>query len=444
MTDLLLQRLRAADGQTALVHRDTPVTYQALCEEIERLNVLFTLQGCRHTVVCLVGDYSLTSIAALIALWQLGNVVALLSHRLPTQEQTLTALAQATFRVQISDSGYLKIARTEARVESPMLVAMNRIGEAGVIIFSSGSTGAPKASVHRAAPLLEKHAEQKRRLRSISFLLFDHIGGLNTLLYILSNGGTLVIPTSRSPEVVARAIAVHSVQTLTTSPTFLNLMLINDTLERHDVSSLEVINYGSEPMSEATLQRLSDALPHVRLSQAYGLTETGVINSRSKASNSNWIALGGPDCEVRVVDGLLEVKTATSMVGYIGLESPFTDDGFFRTGDAVIQDGDYLRIIGRQSDLINIGGEKVYPAEIEHVLHIMEGVIDVVVSKVEHPLIGHMVAAHFRLSQDEALDTFRKRLFAFCSDKLAPVQIPRKISVTTQALHNERFKKVRH
>jgi acyl-CoA synthetase (AMP-forming)/AMP-acid ligase II len=108
-----------------------------------------------------------------------------------------------------------------------------------------------------------------------------------------------------------------------------------------------------------------------------------------------------------------------------------------------VRDGELFRIIGRQSELINVGGEKVYPAEIERVLKDLDGVIDVTVSRGEHPLVGHIVTATFRVAAPEPLDAFRQRLYAFCSGRLPAARIPRKIRITTEPLHGERFKKMR-
>jgi long-chain acyl-CoA synthetase len=70
-------------------------------------------------------------------------------------------------------------------------------------------------------------------------------------------------------------------------------------------------------------------------------------------------------------DGLLEIKAKSAMRGYLNAESPFTPDGWFKTGDAVEVDGEYIKILGRKSELINVGGEKVYPAEVESVIQLM-------------------------------------------------------------------------
>ncbi len=131
------------------------------------------------------------------------------------------------------------------------------------------------------------------------------------------------------------------------------------------------------------------------------------------------------------------------MLGYLNAPSPFTSDGWLPTGDAVDVDGDYLRIRGRQSEIINVGGEKVYPAEVESVLQSMEGVKDVTVSGETNPITGHMVTARLRLTTTETLSEFRKRMRLFCRDKLPAFKIPQKVVLVDEEMHGERFKKMR-
>jgi acyl-CoA synthetase (AMP-forming)/AMP-acid ligase II len=118
-------------------------------------------------------------------------------------------------------------------------------------------------------------------------------------------------------------------------------------------------------MPDSTLWRLHAAFPRARLQQTYGLTELGVFQTRSLASDSAWVKVGGDGVETKVVDGELWIRCRYAMLGYLNAPSPFDEDGWFPTHDRVLVDGEYLRILGRDSDLINVGGEKVYPAEVE-------------------------------------------------------------------------------
>ncbi len=324
-----------------------------------------------------------------------------------------------------------------------MLLRLKQEQRPGLVLFSSGSTGKSKAALHDLLPILEKFKVRRHTRRAITFLLFDHIGGFNTLLYNLSNGGCTVTVQDRRPETVCRAIAEHGVSLLPTSPTFLNLLLVSEAHRKHDLSSLEVVTYGTEVMPQSTLDRFHAAFPNVRLQQTYGLSEIGIMRSKSKSSDSLWVKVGGEGFETRIVDGLLEIKAQSAMLGYLNAPSPFTEDGWFMTGDAVEVDGEYLKILGRRSEIINVGGEKVYPAEVESVLQLMDGVDDVVIFGEPHPITGQVVSARVKTSQPEALADFRKRMHAYCRGKLQRFKIPQKVVLVDDAVHTERFKKIR-
>jgi len=122
-----------------------------------------------------------------------------------------------------------------------------------LILFSSRSTGESKAAVHDLVPLLEQLKTERPALRSIAFLLFDHIGGFNTMMHMLSNGGCLITVQGQSPDGVCRSIARHKAEVLPTSPTFINLILLREAYKRHDFSSLKVVTYGTEVMPDSTL-----------------------------------------------------------------------------------------------------------------------------------------------------------------------------------------------
>jgi acyl-CoA synthetase (AMP-forming)/AMP-acid ligase II len=205
-----------------------------------------------------------------------------------------------------------------------------------------------------------------------------------------------------------------------------------------------MVTYGTEVMPESTLRRFNTLFPHINLLQTYGLSEVGILRSKSKSSDSLWVKVGGEGFATRVVDGMLEIQAQSAMLGYLNASSPFTADGWFQTGDAVEVDGEYIRILGRQSELINVGGEKVYPAEVESVLQLMEGVTDVMVSAEPSPITGHLVKAKVQLQTGETVGEFRKRMWTFCRDKLPKYKIPQKVVLVTQEIHGERFKKMRH
>ncbi len=155
------------------------------------------------------------------------------------------------------------------------------------------------------------------------------------MLYTLANGGCLVTVHDRNPDAVLQAVENHRVELLPTSPTFLNLMLLSESYRRYDLSSLQTITYGTEPMSDTVLKRLHKLFPQVALRQTYGLSEVGILRSKSSSSDSLWIKIGGEGYETRIVDSILEIKAKSAMLGYLNFPTPFTADGWFNTGDAL-------------------------------------------------------------------------------------------------------------
>lgn len=442
--DYMRERFAEAGESDALIWRDEAYSYAYLDRELQSsIDVLEVAEVEAGTVVSLEADFSPKSIAMLLALIERGCIIVPLSSSVEAKKPEFRETAQIELIITIDDTDYVDVATTGVVVDHEILIGLKSKGHPGLVLFSSGSTGKSKAAVHDFVPMLEKYKVPRHSLRTITFLLFDHIGGVNTLLYSLSNAGCVITVSDRRPETICRAIQNFQVELLPTSPTFLNLLLVSEAYANHDMSPLKIVTYGTEVMPESTLQRFHALFPEVRLLQTYGLSEVGILRSKSKSSDSLWVRVGGEGFETRVVDGMLEIKAKSAMLGYLNAPSPFTEDGWFITGDAVLVDGDYLKILGRKSELINVGGEKVYPAEVESVIQLMEGVEDVAVKGRPHPMTGHIVSACVRLSTDESLAEFRRRLNEHCRDHLQRFMIPQRVELVDESMHGERFKKMR-
>ncbi len=432
---------RTAD---AIIWRDRAFSFRWLRdtvrEWIRRLENSMVTPG---SVVSLEGDFSPNAIGLLLALVAQRCIVVPLTTSVEAKKPEFSAIAEVEAVARVGDDDEVRLSRTSRIAQHALLGRLKERGRPGLVLFSSGSTGKSKAAVHDLGPLLEKFKVKRRQLRTMSFLLFDHIGGVNTLLYTLSNAGCVVTVQDRRPEAVCEAIEKWRVELLPTSPTFLNLFLLSDAYKRYDLSSLKMVTYGTEVMLGSTLRRVREVLPRVELVQTYGLSELGILRSQSKSSDSLWMRVGGEGFDTRVVDGLLEIKARSAMLGYLNAPSPFTEDGWFRTGDAVEVDGDYIRVLGRRSERINVGGEKVYPAEVENTLQAMDGVRDVAVTGERNAITGQVVTARVRLDTAETVAEFRTRMRAFCESRLARFKIPQKVVLVADELRSDRFKKIR-
>jgi len=442
--DFLLEIFRSNAQEDALVWRDQRVDYGWLLDAFVKWQQrLDEEQLPLNSVVSVEADFSPQVVALLLALIERNCIIVPLTSSVEQHKPEFREIAQVEAIVEIDAQDNARLRSTGVSADHEILGTLKERRRPGLVLFSSGSTGKSKAAVHDFVPLLEKFKIPRNSLRTITFLLFDHIGGVNTLLYNLSNGGCIVTIQDRKPDVVCAAIEQYRVELLPTSPTFLNLLLASEAYKKHDLSSLKLVTYGTEVMPESTLRRFNSLFPEVRLLQTYGLSELGIMRSKSKSSDSLWVKIGGEGFETRVVEGLLEVKAQSAMLGYLNAASPFTEDGWFKTGDSVEVDGEYMKILGRQSEIINVGGEKVYPAEVESVLQTMDGVEDVAVSAEANPISGQIVKARVNLTSDESLPAFRKRMRAFCKGKLSRYKVPQKVLIVNESLHGERFKKMR-
>lgn len=428
----------------ALIWQGGSYSYGWLAEKVDEWSNELERRGVQSgAVVAVEADFSPDSVALLVSLLARNCIFVPLTTSVRAKRDEFLNVCQAEHIVQlVGDNPAHFEHRSDCQTHAFYDTLRDR-GAPGLVLFSSGSTGTSKAAVHDVVPMLEKFKRTRHRRRSISFLLYDHIGGFNTLLYNLSNGGCIVTVPSRDPETVLRSIQDNRVDLLPTSPTFLNLILLSEAYKRYDLSSLRLVTYGTEPMPESTLRRFHEILPEVELLQTYGLSEVGILRSKSKASDSLWVKIGGEGFETRVVDGLLEVRAASAMLGYLNAESPFTEDGWFRTGDAVLVDGQYFRILGRVSEIINVGGEKVYPAEVESVIQTIEGVCDVEVYGEANAIMGQVVCARISTGPTADARSLRKKIKRECRQQLEPFMVPVKVEIADKSLHGERFKKQR-
>ncbi len=440
----ILEKMRSFNEEIALVNNEKNYNYIEIIEEyLKCKNFLAGSCSIPNPIVALVADYSPSSIAMMLALMEINATIVPLSKTIIDIDKYLQ-IAECEYLLDMRTNDYYFIKKTKNTVTKPILLQLKKEDTSGIIFFSSGTTGEPKAAVHKLLPLLEKFKKEGKKLSSMTFLLFDHIGGFNTLMYSLCNGSKLVLLKNRDPQEICRLIEQHKIELLPTSPTFINLLLLNKSYNDYDLSSLKVISYGTEPMPESTLKALHTLFPHLQLKQTYGLSELGIMTTKSLASDSLFIQLKEDEhLQYKIKDDILFVKTSSPMLGYLNASSPFDEDGFFNTQDKVIVEENYLKILGRISDIVIIGGEKVYPIEVESVFLSFPKILDISIYGIENPIMGKVLEAKVKVHQENNNREFIKELRVFAKNKLESYKIPAKFILTEDNLHSARYKKQR-
>ena len=338
-------------------------------------------------VVALIGDFNARSLATLLRLIDRGAILVPLTEATRPEHQYFFEAAAVDFVIE----GSSPHRRNDVPSAHPLLTELRHSGHPGLVLFSSGTTGRPKAILHDFTYFLARYRTPRPTLRTLNFLLFDHIGGINTFFHTIFNGGQVVAPSGRTPESVVDNIFQYRVDLFPTTPTFLRLMLLEGVLDAKKLEHLKLITYGTERMDQPTLDRLCEALPHVDFRQTYGMSELGILRVKSQARNSLWMTVGGEGVETKVVDEVLFIRSANRMLGYLNAQSPFDADGWYDTGDLVEQEGRFLKIVGRSKQVINVGGVKVLPSEVERVALLHPDVLRAKAQGVPNPLTGQHI-----------------------------------------------------
>lgn len=432
----------------AVIAGSREVSYGELTALIDGYFEQLQAQVPAQSITAIVSDYSPEAIALFFALVRLEAVIVPMTLTTDDELQQKLEESQADFKLSFDDGLDLQI-EAVAKAESDkreLIIALRKQNANGLILFSSGTTGKPKAMLHNLDNLIDAHfGKRSKSTRILVFLMFDHIGGLNTLFGTFAVGGTLIIPNNRDPAHIGELIEKHGIRALPASPTFLNLMIINGVHETSDLSSLKLISYGTEAMPEALLQRLRTIFPRTKLLQTFGTSETGIAKTQSLSSDSTLMKITDPDYEHKIVDGELWLRSKTQISGYLNEGGDkFSDDGWFKTGDLVeTADDGYLKIIGRKTEMINVGGEKVLPGEIETALLELDEVLDCTVYAKPNPIMGQAVAADVVMREKASNREAKKIIRDACRDKLAAYKLPSIVRVVDATQVGARMKKVR-
>lgn len=401
-------------------------------------------QVVRGTVCGFIGEYSPQVCALIFALMQAKAILVPFTTAIEHELSEFMAIAGVECLFMFGDDDSWTYEKCSGSVQNELVVSFEARDVPGLIVFTSGSTGKPKGILQDCERVMRKFVDSRQGWRTILFLMLDHFGGFNTLLSSFAYGGMGVCLPDRNPECVCRVIEQSRATLLPTTPTFVNLLIASRCYRNFDLSSVRLITYGTEVMPATTLAKVREMFPNAQIKQTYGLSELGVLRSKSESDDSVWVKIGGDGFETKIVNDILWVRSEANMVGYLNAPNPIDADGWMCTGDHVEVRGEYMRILGRKSEMINVGGQKVFPVEIENVLLEADNICEVAVIGVPHPVMGHVVKARVSLIEPEDHHQLVERLRKFCIQRMARYKVPVKFEIVTKEHQsNLRFKKIR-
>lgn len=412
-----------------LIHNGTGLKFSEIATQ-NQIDLSLVKKG---DVVALIGDFNPPSILTLLKLIDLGVIIVPLTIETAPEHEYF--FESAFVDVVIKDG---HVQRRTHNQTHEFISMLKKRGHAGLVLFSTGTTGRPKAILHDLTLFLKRFETPRPTLRTISFLLFDHIGGINTLFHTLFNKGVVIAPEGRTIESVLETCRKYDVEVLPTTPTFLRMMLMSGAIPDKVPSCLKLITYGTERMDQPTLDELCRLLPNVDFRQTFGMSELGIVRVKSEARNSLFMKVGGEGVETKVINDILQIRSQSRMIGYLNAPSPFDAEGWYDTKDVVEEKSGHYKITGRISDVINVGGLKFMASEVERIALEFPDVSLVKVIAKQNPITGQHVELIVQPIPTSILN--KGDLISYLKSKLQPHMVPKRIRVEDVSV-GHRFKK---
>lgn len=320
------------------------------------------------------------------------------------------------------------------------------------IIFTSGTTGAPKGA-------MTTHAQNVKVFESFTNAIgmnendrylvvnpfFHSFGYKAGWLSCLIKGAAIFPLAVYDPKDVLERIERDKITVMPGAPTIFQTLLAHPDLEKHDISSLRVATTGATTIPVNLIRAMHEDLAIDDVFSAYGLTEsTGVVSLCQKGDDFETIATTCgrplPGTELRLVDdegrdvgsgeaGEIWVRGFNVMQGYLDMPEAtaetITAEGWLKTGDIGTQDAKgYIKITDRKKDMVIVGGFNVYPAEIEKALLLHPNIADVAVTGVPDERFGEVTHAHIV----KAGELTKEALISWCRENIANYKVPRGVS----------------
>ena len=329
--------------------------------------------------------------------------------------------------------------------------------ELGILCYTSGTTGAPRGVMIRNAALVRNAGTFAQLFQSgpdsataVVCPLFHNTGYNDGLAHMLLVGGRVDVPRRFDPAATARALADGRYPFLIGVPTIYHRMLERLEANPPPAGSMPWFAYGGAPMPAALATRLAAVVPGARFVNVYGMSEATSITHyapwRPGPRDVTAIGVAVPGTRDRIApDGELQVDSPTAMVGYWRADAATRakrDGPWLRTGDLARRGADGLvRIVGRVDDLINRGGEKIAPLEVESAIGAHPDVMEASVVGLPDRDLGEVVAAAVVARRGSALDA--AELGRFLAERIADYKAPRRVRFLSTLPRNENGKVLR-
>ena len=297
------------------------------------------------------------------------------------------------------------------------------------VMFTSGTTGAPKMVAHTLAALTGAIKPMGEGVTWGTFYDIRRYGGLQIFLRAALGDASLILSdASESIADFLTRLGRDGVTHLTGTPSHWRRALMSPMIGRIHP---RYVRLSGEIADQAVLDSLKARFPDAALGHAYASTEAGVgfeVTDGLEGFPASFVGGSGP-VEMRVVDGTLQIRSSRTASRFIGSAETLVQDGFVDTGDMVeLRNGRYY-FAGRRGGVINVGGLKIHPEEVEAVINRHPAVRLSRVLGRKNPITGAIVVAEVVLDDESDRATIQEEILRNCRANLKPFQVPAMVRV---------------
>ena len=447
LEDPIREAIGLVPSRVALIVDADEITFAELGSAIDRVaGALSAADVSIGDRVPLVASSGLLATATVLACARIGAAAAPMSARATANEVEVMARAAGCGAVAVAEREVADRVREATGVKPLSDEILEGAGETPprvsvadedvcIVLFTSGTTGVPKPVPFshgvlggRVKAFAQPPDPAAPTLVSISCVPFHHVAGLVGVFVGLAGGNSVALQRRFDAGAWLRLVGQRRVNRVFLVPTMLHRILDHPDTATADLSSVQLITYGAAPASPELIARARDVFPPTTVFlQVFGQTETlgGVVAlgpGDEEAAKNGSVGKAMPGVDVRVVDPSTGADLPDGEVGEFWARAPHTaTPGWIRSGDLIRRDPDgYIYAVGRMSDVINRGGEKIDPAEVEGALRSHDAVVDAAVVGFTDPDLGENVGAVIVPSRPLDVEDLRKHVRA----RLAPYKVP--------------------
>jgi long-chain acyl-CoA synthetase len=458
IVDFLKNSANKYPKKIALISENNSYTFSELWKLVQSFSLPLELIN-QENVISLISENSASFVIAYLGIMNLGKTVHLVSPEISEMNLTNQITSSNSSMIISSDTVFNKISKFNS-IKIPIFhltdIPKNsnsfssKSNEIAYLIYTSGTTSEPKGVGinHSIVEFTTKNIVQILNYSNSDIdilpLPLHHSFGLGCLHVSLFVGSTLILLKNSSDlQNILDTIKKYNATTLAAVPaTLLKFLKFNENNLKDYFSNVRLVITNTTKISINTIENFKKIISHGNLATYYGLTEASrssfmIFDEHTSFDQS--VGKPAPHVNIKIDNKMSKSKIGEILIkGNNVIEKYWKNiesdkniiDGWLRTGDlGYFDDHGYLYLVGRFDDVINIGGEKVMPDEIEEIVKQIDGVENVAAFGIDHEIFGQVIKLHVVKSENSNLE--KLSIIKFCMKNLEKYKIPSKIDFVT-------------